>query len=287
MLNLLRADLMRLRREKSFFVGVLAIFVVGLFAVLTTFHDNLVTTGFKTESPDELFFSESMLIGITSALFIAFFIGTEYSDGTMRNKLISGHTRASVYFSELITCAVGALIQHVIYLVTVTLSGSLLLGGMKTPPARLVLITLMSFLAVFALASIFVMLALLIPGKAAIAIILIAALILLIVPLSAMNKLSEPEFVDIWSISDESGNQSNEQMPNPLYPRGVWRQIYGFMKNFFPNGQMFQAANLLGGTDDGTVSILPMMSVFMGYSLLIALISTGAGIIVFKRKDLK
>ncbi len=287
MLNLLRADLMRLRREKSFFVGVLAIFIVGLFAVFTTFHDNLVTTGFRTESPDELFFSESMLIGITSALFIAFFIGTEYSDGTMRNKLISGHTRVSVYFSELITCAVGALIQHVIYLVTVTLLGSLLLGRMKTPPEQLVLITLMSFLAVFALASMFVMLALLIPSKAAIAIILIAALILLIIPLNAMDELSEPEFIDIWSITDESGNQSNEQMPNPLYPRGVWRRIYGFMKNFFPNGQLFQAANLLGGTEEGDGNILPIMAAFMCCSLLITLISTGAGIIVFKRKDLK
>ncbi len=287
MLNLLRADLMRLRREKSFFVGVLAIFIVGLFAVLTTYRENLTTNVFKVTSPDELFFSESMLIGITSALFIAFFIGTEYSDGTMRNKLISGHTRVSVYFSELITCAVGALIQHVIYLVTVTLLGSLLLGEMKTPPEQLVLITLMSFLAVFALASIFVMLALLIPSKAAIAIILIAALILLIIPLNAMSKLSEPEFIDIWSITDEFGNQSNEQMPNPLYPRGALRQIYGFIKNFFPNGQLFQAANLLGGTEEGDGNILPIMAAFMRCSLLITLISTGAGIIVFKRKDLK
>ena len=45
---------------------------------------------------DHFYFAGMPFIGIFIAAFIGLLLGTEYSDGTMRNKLIVGHTRTNV-----------------------------------------------------------------------------------------------------------------------------------------------------------------------------------------------
>ena len=57
-----------------------------------------------TASIDQPFFSHIMYMGVISAVFISLFIGAEYSNGTVRNKLIVGHSRTDIYFSNLILC---------------------------------------------------------------------------------------------------------------------------------------------------------------------------------------
>ena len=42
--------------------------------------------------------------------FISLFISREYSYGTMRNKIISGHSRCSIYLTELIVCSAAGMI---------------------------------------------------------------------------------------------------------------------------------------------------------------------------------
>ena len=49
------------------------------------------------------------LPGIVMAAFCSMFIGTEFSDGTMRNKLIVGHRRREIYFTNFLTCALSGI----------------------------------------------------------------------------------------------------------------------------------------------------------------------------------
>ena len=289
MLNLLRADLMRMKREKAFYVGLAVMVIISLSGVFSTLRDNMVTVGYVVDFPDTFLLSGSLFIGLTSALFTAFFIGTEYSDGTMRNKLIAGHTRVSIYLSELLSCTIAAFIQHSTCLVMTSVLGSIFLGGIRTPVKELALMLLVSFLAVLALTAVFVMLALLIPNKAAIAIILVVALILLIGAFVAMSKLAEPEFYESIIYSGTDGIKESGNVPNPSYPRGVWRQIYAFIFDFLPNGQMFQEMNIMSEFSGGlTPPVKPaMIMTFMAYSAFITLTSTATGILLFKRKDLK
>ena len=49
---------------------------------------------------DNGFFGCALFIGIVMAVFCSLFIGTEYSEGTIRNKIIIGQKRGAVYLSN-------------------------------------------------------------------------------------------------------------------------------------------------------------------------------------------
>ena len=57
---------------------------------------------------DSFLFYIVMVIGAFSAVCVSQFIGTEYSCGTIRNKLATGHTRTGIYFAQLILQALAA-----------------------------------------------------------------------------------------------------------------------------------------------------------------------------------
>ncbi len=54
-------------------------------------------------------FGNLPLFSVAIAVFASLFFGTEYADGTIRNKLICGHSRGAVYFSSYLTLLAGAL----------------------------------------------------------------------------------------------------------------------------------------------------------------------------------
>ena len=56
------------------------------------------------------------------AVFVSLFFGTEYSDGTLRNKLIGGYTRAQIYVSQFVVNAAACLL---IYFSSILVSGIL------------------------------------------------------------------------------------------------------------------------------------------------------------------
>lgn len=51
----------------------------------------------------QLFFIYALFVPLMVSLLTALFIGTDYSDGTMRNKLIAGHVRRKIYVANLIS----------------------------------------------------------------------------------------------------------------------------------------------------------------------------------------
>ena len=68
-------------------------------------------------------FGQTVAVSIISAIFIGLFIGTEYSNGTMRNKLVIGHSRGAIYFSNLAVCIAAALLIHIVYVATTLVVG--------------------------------------------------------------------------------------------------------------------------------------------------------------------
>ncbi|MEG0494561.1 MAG: ABC transporter permease, partial [Clostridia bacterium] len=60
---------------------------------------------------DQIFFFQAVIIGLVSPLFCGLFLGTEYSDGTMRNKLIVGQKREKIYLSSFIVCTCAAVMM--------------------------------------------------------------------------------------------------------------------------------------------------------------------------------
>ena len=56
-----------------------------------------------------------------AAVIDSLFISREHANGTLRNKIISGHSRASVYLTELIVCTVTGLIMFIVNLAIISL----------------------------------------------------------------------------------------------------------------------------------------------------------------------
>lgn len=159
MSKLLRANFTRLFKNRLFRLCVTGIFAAAAFAVFDQAK--------YTEVIDDMLFSGIDIISIVSAVFISIFAGTEYSDGTMRNKLYMGHSRISVYGASLMTCAAAAVIMHIVLIGTVVCFGIPVIGKVTMTASEILLLLLLSILTVTAYASVYILPGMLITSKAA------------------------------------------------------------------------------------------------------------------------
>ena len=114
MRKLISANLMRLWLNKAFWVTVLL--MIGLESAFC-----LLLLKQNSTRLDIVMYTMVQIIGILISVFLSLFMGTEYNDGTLRNKLIVGHKRSSVYLASLIT---GIAAVTVIYLAVACLQSS-------------------------------------------------------------------------------------------------------------------------------------------------------------------
>ena len=105
MRKLLSANFSRLWKSKTFWFLLTALFALCLALSLDKIWQvrSLLAAGYA-RAIDKRLFSEAPYIGAFQAVFISFFLGTEYSDGTIRNKLVVGHQRGHIFLSNFIVC---------------------------------------------------------------------------------------------------------------------------------------------------------------------------------------
>lgn len=94
--KLLRANLSRLWNYKPFWITLLI--MIGI-EVLISY--SLISQG--GVQIDLLIFVVLLTVGILSAFYLSLFYGTEFSDGTIRNKVIAGNQRWIIYVANLLT----------------------------------------------------------------------------------------------------------------------------------------------------------------------------------------
>ena len=94
MAKLLRANFFRLRRSWP-----LLLCMSGAFALSVIFMLNMFRSSSESHSLDAAFLQLFPFLPILHAAFISLFLGVEYQDGTLRNKLIAGHSpRGCLFF---------------------------------------------------------------------------------------------------------------------------------------------------------------------------------------------
>lgn len=282
MTNLLSAGFSRLFKNRIFYICVIVMALYGVLSVISTLDD---PPGFTT-SLDEIFFEYCSLIPVLMAVFCAMFIGTEYSDGTMRNKIITGHKRTAIYMSNFIISAAAGLMMYAACIITCLGFGIPILGFFAGKIGMIFVRIGCSLTLLLAVTGIFTLIALLIKSKSASAVVsILLAFTLLLGAAILYSMLSEPEYYPDYNIEsvyyegDEEifmPSEETELVPNPFYIDGVQRQIYQFIIDFTPGGQVIQIAS-------GDMSA-PLLQA--GYSMLIAVVTTAAGLIVFNRKNL-
>ena len=130
MSNLFSAGLYRLRKSKVFWLALIFMAVISVILCVEMAR-NAVTDPNITFADG--MFSNQAVMNLVMAVFVTLFLGTEYSDRTIRNKIISGHSRSTIYLAAFLVSSVGGLIIYAVSLGISAGLGSLLLHAAETP----------------------------------------------------------------------------------------------------------------------------------------------------------
>lgn len=140
---------------------------------------------------------------ITNAVMISWLVGREYEEGIFRNKVISGHSKGSIYFSELILGVAASVILYLLFsLIFFSFNGYVHGYALTDICIKLFLGCL---LANVCITSIFVALSSLIPYRAIVVVVnMVLIFTIMLATFNMHTLLNEPEFVQ-HSISNDSG----------------------------------------------------------------------------------
>ena len=247
MIKLLNASFTRLRKNKLFWL--LTLFSIGLaiFMVYAMYND-MKNYG-DIIKLEQLIFNYSTSIAIPISIFISLFLGVEYSDGAIRNKISIGHKRTNIYLSNLIIILLVSLFSYILFMLVIFLLGMPIFGTITLPISKFIILMSCIFVTIITYSSIFTFL----------------AMIILYTP----KTIQEAKMVD--------GETKMEEVPNPKYPSEKKKKVCQTLLNINPTGQMFQIA-------DNSISNIKKLPL---YSLGIIVIFTASGIMLFKKKELK
>ena len=129
MCNLLKADLYRIVRSKLAIVSIilsasLPFIIVLLYYGVAKGTEMLMPEGSGAELVNGMFNARSLIIssfsltdnfGLVIPIFSAIFVTKDLTNGTLRNKIISGHNRKKIYFSHLITSIIYNALIIIVY----------------------------------------------------------------------------------------------------------------------------------------------------------------------------
>lgn len=277
MTNLLRADFRRLFKNRAFYICAALLFIAGVALPLIHY---LTMRDYPNGLSFSMYFTEYALIAVIAlAAFSALFIGADYSDGTIRNKLVAGSRRSSVYLSNFAVQIVTGLILCIAYLVPYIIIGTTLIGSFPDNGVRLILVSLAMTVS---FASVFTLITMLSSSKARSAVIcLVCAIALMAAGLIVSNALAEPEFYEVY-LGNTDGSYEVQQTPNPNYISGTKRTVLMTVNDLNPGAQAMRIF-----TKDGFGSLPKVGKRDALYDLAIIVLTTGAGILIFKKKDLK
>lgn len=273
MLKLLNAGFTRLRKNNLFWL--LTIFSIGLalFLIYTQYGDMKKYN--EVIEVEQLMINYSAIIGIVIAIFTSLFLGVEYSDGTIRNKISIGHKRVNIYLSNLIIVTITSMFFYILFLIVVSTIGISLFGAITIKLSKLLMLLGCIFITIIAYSSIFTFIAMIISNKTIIAITNIMLVFgMMFYSLIVFDKLSQPEYVNTMIVQD--GQQEIIPVKNNNYLEGTKRKIYQLSIDIIPSGQMFQIAG----------RIAPNIKIFPIYSLGTIIVFTGVGLVLFKKKEL-
>lgn len=277
--KLLSAGFARLKKDKFFWVCVGLMAAVAWYTVFTVCLNRKEYDGYNV-GLDAILFGHVFCMGILTAAFSGLFIGTEYSGGTIRNKLVIGHTRRDIYLSSLIISITAGLIICLSYILAAMIPGLILLGFSEGVMGEMLQVFFLILLMTAAFSAVFTMLSMLNQNKALnCVIVLIGVFVMLMFSAYIFQSLDSPEMWEEYVYVDEETGEivTEPAEPNPFYVSGIKREVYEFLMQFLPTGQSYLI--MTGDLSHGKE--------MAAYSVFIIIGSSVAGMYCFRRKDIK
>ncbi len=284
MAKLVISDFSRMAKSLCFriYMGFAAIY--GVITVLSEYISlcNAQNMGFDVNfAIDRLAFNGLLAIMFAAAVFAGMFVGREYSDGTIRNKLVVGHGRFGIYLSNFTVCAAVNVLALLINLIAVFSIGIPLMGiDMSAGEAAVNIV--ISVIAIVSITALFIFIAMLVKSKASALVILLLFTFFMFGATSFVDSLlEEPEYYGGMELvaTEDNGFEYRmaEQEKNPYYLEGDARKAFEFLNDFLPSSQLYRIASLNA----------PELAKTAIYDIIVLIAVTEAGILLFRKKDIK
>ncbi len=271
MSKLISAGLIRLFRLKSLYISLAVIafeVIINICGETSTYHISINTN----------LLSGVVISLIASAVVVGNLIGAEYNFGTIRNQLIVGHNRTEIYFANYIVSFTGIIIMHVFGAGLVFAAGlpfgSVIGEGLLTQ-------LFVQLIFAFVITSLYVLIAMNIHSKSStLTVTIIISFIMLFANITMAQLLSEPEFIDANSqLYDDSGttlssDAGGKLVPNPFYVGGTKRIVMEIADNLLPCSGIME----YNGDFNADKIITEVCE---------TIIFTAAGVLIFRKRDLK
>lgn len=288
MSKLLNAGLARLFHNRLFQTGM--IFSVGFgilmdiirYLDIQKYPEEYAVLGAEYHSAEGFVFSGALYMMFLIAIIVAKLIGTEYSDGTIRNKIIAGHKRSNIFLANYGIGAVAALCMLLTFIVVTLAVGKVLLPVSCLTTKEIIVFTLSEGVSLLGLTAIFVMITMLVRSKStAIAANLVLAGVFFVVGITISSSLSAQQYQEYQEIEADAETGElvavTKTIKNTHYLEGTKRVVYEQLNNFLPVNQVLQV--MMYEKDN-----LDIMAV---YSAWLVVLCNGIGIWRFRKIDLK
>ena len=269
--NLIRAHMARLWKTPVFWLALVIMLPYGLGlsgSAIGDFASGVVSAGLWGQP----LFGLSLLIGIVLAAVFGLFFGAEYADGTIRNKLIAGHSRASIYLATLAASFLAALALYGVFLLVWLPRLPWMVRNFPAPePGRLALCLGGTVLLLAGYCSVCVFFCMLIQRRSLLAVVLILLMVvLLFAGIQVQDAYETATHGGMQMMIDEAGNQQWV-----FHEPGGAGALAAFLYDALPVCQAYRYMEL---------DASPMMLV---WSAALTVLTTAAGLVLFKRKDIK
>ena len=288
MYKLLNASFYRLRKNKIFLGLVILTIIIATFMLISEYLDKVKYSsvfGISSNTTDILLMKFINIIGFFIAIFTSLFVGAEYSDGTIRNKIVAGHSRKNIYLSNLIVSILVGIFLELIYLIIVLIVSIPIFGLVQMSFLQLVVILLDIIMIIIVYSSIFNFIAL-ICSNITISTVssLLLILIMFVIDMLLSPTANSTEYIQKNIVMDEQGNVTYEVVKNEDYPGKLVQTICKTISNFNP---VSQAIEISGNKINMNEENFNNMKVYPLYSLGLIIIITAIGIYLFNIKELK
>ena len=278
MRKLLSANFSRLWKSKIFWLLEAATFSFSAIAYFLV-GANVKNMGesWILSHAEFYFFIVLVYVGVLIAIFSSQFFGTEYSDGTVRNKMVVGHSRKAIYFScWLLNAFVTVLFILTHYIVAIIVG--IPVGGIAVISVieQIGLKIACSLIIALAYTAIFTMTTLLDSNKARCAVVnILLIMLLMIVGFMIFSALEQPELKYQMVLQDDGSYLMHDNIPNPRYVGGSLRIVYTVIESIMP----------------AAFALRLVSNCFSSYHIIgctaLFVLLTAAGMALFKKKDIK
>lgn len=257
MLSLIRSDVYKLRKAKSFLVCAaiaIAFSVVMTFFIDFTYKmmDNFstqaeiseqsmqenglnVSVGNLPMSHDALSSSSMMLsqfgsdASVLIAVIISLFVGGEFSYGTIKNLASRNFSRTQIYISKLLVCIAASIFLTLLSVASATLTGTALWGFGDVSPefARTLIVgSLIELLLITGFASLFVMVSMLVRQNggaiaANVCIMEFSALIIMLGEMAVKKLFDKTVTLSNYLLSTNMAQVASQELTDKLITRSI------------------------------------------------------------------